>query len=101
MEEKQLGKGLTMFKLTFVVLLIATIVWGIVFYWSLQDYYKYVEECGEWAIPKPYFAWGNAIYIIISGVALLCAWVVFGVYLWNYRRGSERGDVATTEKRTY
>jgi len=72
------------FKLAFIVLLIATIVWGIVFYWSLQEYYKYVKECGMWAIPKPYFTWDGAIYIIISGVVLLCAWIVFGVHLWGH-----------------
>lgn len=35
------------FKLAFVALLIATIVWGISFYLILQEYYEFVEGLSE------------------------------------------------------
>jgi hypothetical protein len=74
------------FKLAFVVLLIATIVWGIVFYCVLQEYHKFVEGLDplvrKWGLWDPWWRWNGMPYIIIAGIWLLCAWVLLiGSYL--------------------
>jgi hypothetical protein len=68
------------FRLAFVVLIIATIVWGIVFYYTLQQYYEFVEGLSElerkWGLWDPWWRWDGMPYVIIAGVSLFCAWVL-------------------------
>jgi len=68
------------FRLAFVVLVIATIVWGIVFYYTLQEYYKFVEGLSEfertWGLWDPWWRWNGMPYIIITGFCLLYVWVL-------------------------
>ena len=68
------------FKLAFVVLLIATAVWGIVFYYILQEYYEFVEGLSElermWGLWDPWWRWNGMPYIIVAGICLLFAWVL-------------------------
>jgi hypothetical protein len=74
-------------KLAFTVLSIATVVWGIVFSYTLQEYRKYVEvwnqsESNEWGLPKTFQAWNGGVYVTITGELLLCAWaILIGGYL--------------------
>jgi len=78
------------FKLTFVVLLIATIVWGIVFYYVLQEYHKFVEGLDpllrKWGLLDPWWHWNGMPYILFAGFLLLLAWIGFIVtaidFLW-------------------
>jgi hypothetical protein len=74
------------------VLLIATVLWGVLFFFSLQNYNEYVkdydEECEEarrkgrehglivdcW-IAEPYREWDNGGVILLFGFALLCVWI--------------------------
>ena len=68
------------FRLAFVVLVIATIVWGIVFYYTLQEYYKFVEGLSElertWGLWDPWWRWNGMPYVIIAGICLLYVWVL-------------------------
>jgi uncharacterized BrkB/YihY/UPF0761 family membrane protein len=68
------------FKLAFVVLLIATAVLGIVFYYILQEYYEFVEGLSElermWGLWDPWWRWNGIPYIIVAGICLLFAWVL-------------------------
>jgi len=47
------------FKLAFIVLSIATIIWGIAFYYTLQEYRKFVEGLSElermWGLWDPWW----------------------------------------------
>jgi hypothetical protein len=72
-------------KLAFLVLLIATTVWGIVFYFTFQDYQEYLEECrhsnlSEWGLANPYWEWNDGIYVVVTGEFLLLGWLTF---LWK------------------
>jgi len=68
------------FRLAFVVLVIATIVWGIVFYGTLQEYYRFVEGLSElermWGLWDPWWRWNGMPYVVIAGICLFCAWVL-------------------------
>ena len=68
------------FKLAFVALLIATIVWGIFFYRILQEYREYIEGLSEleriWGIPTPWVDWNGMPYVILAGMVLLIAWAL-------------------------
>jgi hypothetical protein len=66
------------FKLAFIVLLIATIIWGITSYYTLQEYRKYCErfrESGE--PPNQYYAWNGGLYVTIATSFLLVVWIPF------------------------
>lgn len=67
------------FKLAFVVLLIATIVWGIAFYYTHQEYRKWYDEqqWDEWSLRTPYWAWNGGLYVIVAGEFLLVGWLIF------------------------
>jgi len=70
------------FKLAFIVLLIATIVWGIAFYITRQEYHRYIEwfsqsEWAEWGLAKPYCGWNGGTYVCITAPFLLLAWIGF------------------------
>ena len=75
------------------ILFIATLLWGVVFFLSLQDYNEYVkdyyERCEQerrraleeyglnvdfWG-PKSYQKWNNGGVILLFGFALLCVWI--------------------------
>ena len=68
------------FKLAFVALLIATIVWGILFYLILQEYREYIEGLSEleriWVIITPWWDWNGMPYVILAGMGLLVAWAL-------------------------
>jgi len=68
------------FKLAFVALLIATIVWGIFFYRILQEYREYIEGLSEleriWGTPTPWVDWNGMPYVILAGMVLLIAWAL-------------------------
>jgi len=68
------------FRLAFVVLVIATIVWGIVFYYTLQEYYKFVEGLSElermWGLWDPWWRWNGMPQVIVAGICVLYAWVL-------------------------
>ena len=83
------------FKLAFVVLLIVTIVWGILFYLILQEYREYVERLSEleriWGIITPWWDWNGMPYVILAGMVLLIAWaLLIASYL---RARDENGKV--------
>ena len=74
------------FKLALIVLLIATIVWGIAFYHTVQEYRKYREwlESDElweiiekYSLREPWWMWNGMRYICVTGMFLLLAWVSF------------------------
>lgn len=68
------------FRLAFVMLTVATIVWGIMFYYILQEYHKYVEGLSElermWGLWDSWWCWNNMPYVIIAGIGLFCTWVL-------------------------
>ena len=77
------------FKLAFIVLLIATIAWGITFYHTLQGYRKYIEwlESDECPIKERlsykydgiglWQRWDGVPYIVVVGIFLFVAWICF------------------------
>jgi hypothetical protein len=86
------------FKLAFIVLLIATIIWGIAFYHTRQEYHKYLEwlesdECPP--MEKLRYQWdGIGVYEekfggrYIYGTApfLLLVWFFFIGYFLSERK---------------
>jgi hypothetical protein len=77
-------------KLAFVVLLVATIVWVIAFYYTLQEHRKYIawlesEECpirerlkylwDGWE--SAYWRWNGGKYVCLTAPFLLVAWICF------------------------
>ena len=77
------------FKLAFIVLLIATIIWGSAFYHTLQEYRKHrewleSEECPIierlkylWDGLEPYWLWNGGKYVCSAGIFLFVAWIGF------------------------
>jgi len=69
------------FKIVFIILLIATIIWGIVFHYVLQEYHKFVEGLDplvrEWGLWDPWWRWNGMPYILFAGFLLLLAWIGF------------------------
>ncbi|MDH5266486.1 MAG: hypothetical protein OEW62_02270 [Candidatus Bathyarchaeota archaeon] len=67
------------FKLAFTVLLIATIIWGITFYYTLQEYRRYCEwfKGSEGELPNPYYAWNGGLYVTAMTEILLLVWIPF------------------------
>lgn len=64
------------FRCAFVVLTIATIVWGIMFYITLQQYHAYVEWSTPGVLLEPYWSWNGGGYVAFAGALLLCAWMI-------------------------
>lgn len=82
------------YRVLVVMLLVATILWGIVFYQSSQEYHDYtkdyweqcwiemqraLEEDGlyiDFGLPPSYWDWNGGRYVLISGYVLLCAWII-------------------------
>ena len=81
-------------KITFVMLVIATIIWGISFCWTRQEYNASVQRFYEWLeeqyqeVPlrgyPAYFEWDGGVYVCRSFFLLFCAWTVFIVF-WRTR----------------
>ena len=70
------------FKLAFTVLLVATIIWGAAFYYTLQGYREYCEWLDEqpwskWDLREPYWTWNGGKYVAVTGVFLLFTWIGF------------------------
>jgi len=64
------------FKLVFVVLLVVTIIWGIAFYYTFQEYRKYCELFRELEeFPNQYYAWNGGLYVTIATSCLLVVWI--------------------------
>ena len=69
------------FKLAFTVLLVATIIWGIAFYYTLQEYHKYCEWLDEqpwskWDLKHPFWTWNGGKYVCVTGGLLFVAWML-------------------------
>ena len=64
-------------KLAFVVLLIATMIWGIAFHHTFQEYRKYCEwfRESEEGLPDSYYAWNGGLYVTITTELLLLMWI--------------------------
>jgi len=78
------------FKLAFIILLIATIVWGSAFYYTLQEHRKYIawlesEECPLierlkylWdGLDSAYWLWNGGKYVCQTAPLLFFAWMGF------------------------
>jgi hypothetical protein len=64
-------------KLGFVVVSIATMIWGIAFHNTFQEYRKYCEWVieSEVGLPEPCCTWNGGLYVIITTELLLLAWI--------------------------
>ena len=85
---------LNRFRTFAVMLLVATIFWGVLFYQSIQEWRKYVKDYYErceierqrvleehglrvyFGLPTLYWAWNGGGVILLSGCVLLCSWIV-------------------------
>ena len=77
------------FKIVFIILLIATIIWGIAFYYTFQEYRKYIawlqsEECPVrerlkylYGWVTPYWDWNSGKYVCFTVPFLFSAWIGF------------------------
>ena len=85
------------FKIVFIILLIATIIWAIAFHCTRQEYHKYIEwlesegwweqwDCPDemkeklkemWGLREPWWMWNGMRYIFFAGFLLLLAWIGF------------------------
>ena len=73
-------------RLAFLVLLAATIIWGIAFYYTLQEYWKYCEWVGgSHELPNPYHAWNGGLYVVVATSFLLVVWIPFIGYCLGER----------------
>lgn len=81
-------------KITFVVLVIATIIWGISFYRTRQEHNIYEQQFLEWysehwkevdlVVSVPYCSWNGGVYVCRTLYLVSCAWTVFIVF-WRTR----------------
>ena len=78
------------FKIVFIILLIATIIWSITFYYTRQEHRKYIawlesEECPIrerlrylWdGSESAYWRWNGGKYVCLTAPFLLVAWIGF------------------------
>ncbi len=70
------------FKLAFVVLLTATMIWGVALHYTLQEYREYCEwfrgsKWGESGLPNPYYTWNGGLYVTVATEFLLLVWIPF------------------------
>jgi len=98
--QKEKGEIMNKLKLAFIVLCVATIIWGIAFYYTIQQYHKYLEwvheqPWSEWGLAHPFWAWNGGIYIVVSGYFLILAW---GVFIWKLLSHSFKGGKRTKKK---
>ena len=85
---KKIGMKVSKFKLVFIALCVATIIWRIGLYYILQEYQKYCEWFDEqwwskWALRNPWWTWNGGIYVMVAGLILFEAWGVFFVKLFT------------------
>jgi hypothetical protein len=63
-----------------VVLITDTTVWGLVVYYTLQEYCKFVEGLSEFKRKRglwdPWWRWNAMPHVIIAGICLICAWAL-------------------------
>jgi len=76
------------FKIMFVLLLVVTIVWTVALHQHVTAYNQMIKESreryqgiGMW-LAKPYWAYGNGSYVVVSGFIIFMAWELLleGVY---------------------
>ena len=68
-----------LFVLGFILITIGTLIWGITFYYTLQEYEKYCEliRDRELGLPRPYHAWDGGRYVNVTLIALFFLWIPF------------------------
>ena len=88
------------FKFTFVILLVATVVWSLACYLQVQAYNKYIREETERYISigfseeqvrgyidfKPFLYWGLSSPLFIIGFFLIMAWTGFLSELYRLKK---------------
>lgn len=71
---------LSKFKIAFIILSIATIIWIIVFCHTLWEYHKFVEGLDplirKWGLWDPWWRWNGMPYVLLAGNCLLVTWVI-------------------------
>ena len=69
-------------KLAFAVLSINTIIGGIAFCYTFQQYRRYCEGFGgaEGELPNPYCTWNGGLYVTITTEFLLLLWIPLITY---------------------
>jgi hypothetical protein len=82
-------------KLTFIVLLTATVVWAIAFHYTLQEYHRCVEQLGPWDLAEPYWAWNGGRYVTFTGGLLLFAWIGFATLFFSQTLSKRRKAVSS------
>jgi len=82
-KRERIKMKMSKFKLAFVVLLVGTMVWGIAFCYTLQEYRNNCERFREskWELPSPYYVWNGGLYITITTSFLLVVWIPF---IWYF-----------------
>jgi len=85
------------FKIVFIILLIATMIWAIALHHTRQEYHKYIEwleseewweqwDCPDemkeklkemWGLRQSWWMWNGMPYIITAGMFLFVAWFFF------------------------
>jgi hypothetical protein len=74
--KKRIRMKVSRFELAFVLLLIATMIWGIAFYYTFQEYRGYFELFRELEeSPNQYYAWNGGLYVTIATSLLLIVWI--------------------------
>lgn len=89
------------FKIAFVILLVATVVWSLACYLHVQAYNRYVQERIErytslgfdiefvlgYIHPfKPFWFWGLSLPLFFVGLFLIMAWIGFCAELRRMRK---------------
>lgn len=71
-----------LFVLGIVTLLIGTMIWGLAYFHTLQEYEIYEGLVREQKLgsPIPYYAWGGGKYVNITLIILLFLWIPFFDY---------------------
>lgn len=68
----------------FVLLLVVTIVWTVALHQHVTAYNQMIKEEGivDIWLEKPYWAYGNGSYVVVSGFIIFMAWELLleGVY---------------------
>ena len=84
------------FKIAFVILLVATLVWALACYLHVQAYNQMIErkkqQVGEEIVErlmdfKSVLAWGNGSLLFIIGFFMIFAWMGFLSELYRLRKG--------------
>jgi len=89
-ENETKKRKVSKFKLVFIVLFIATVIWAMILYYTLQGYREYCEwfdeqPWSEWGLREPYLSWNGGFYVFIAGACLLAVWFGFIIAWWASR----------------